>query len=63
MGKNDYTIYTALGVLLIPASVLWILYRHGFLSIIDTLAVGVLAAAALLFGVKYLITKKVFSFK
>jgi len=54
--------YQIFGIFIVPVALFWILYRFGFLSIIDTIAVGILAAAGILFGVKYLFTKKIISF-
>lgn len=63
MGKTYPTLINLLGILLVPAAVFWVLYRYGFLSIIDALAVGILAAAALLFGARWLFTKRIIRFR
>jgi hypothetical protein len=46
----------------VPASLYWILYRYGFLPVIDTLAAGVLVAAGFVFGLKWLFSKRVIKF-
>jgi len=61
--NNNIGLKDLFGGLILPASLFWILYRFGFLSIIDALAVGILAAGAILFGAKYLFTKKFISFR
>lgn len=66
MGKKsggNSKFWTNVGIIIIPASLFWILYRYGFDLIIDALAVGVLAAGALLFGVRFLFTRKIISFR
>lgn len=60
MPKKEKTdILTIFGIILVPAALFWILYRHGFFAIIDSFAVGILAAAALLFGLRWLWRKKI----
>lgn len=60
--KPNYSIYTIVGILLVPASLSWILYRYGLSSIVDALAVGILAGFGLLMGIKYIISKKIIKF-
>ena len=50
--------YKSMVVFLTILAGLWILYRYGFLSIIDAFAVGILALAGLIYGVSYLFRKK-----
>jgi hypothetical protein len=57
LGTIDILLY-----IIIPFSVFWILYRHGFLSVIDALAVGILAAAGILFSLRWLAKRKIISF-
>lgn len=49
-------------VIMVPAALFWLLYRHGFFAIIDSVSAGILAGAALLFGVKWLFTKRIIQF-
>lgn len=60
--KSDYSLLSLIGILLVPGSIFWILYRYGFGSIIDALAVGILVGFGILKGIKFLISKKVIKF-
>jgi hypothetical protein len=62
MVKNEISIADVFLVILLPAALFWLLYRHGFLSILDSVSAGVLAGAALLLGVKWLFTKRIIQF-
>ena len=71
MGKNRntqpsralYGLSKIVGILLIPAAIFWLLFRHDLYSIIDAITIGIIASAGFVFGVKYLFTKKIIRFK
>jgi hypothetical protein len=62
MTKSKNPPFQILAILLGPVALFWVLYRYGFYILIDTVAVGILAATGLIFGLKYLFQKKIFKF-
>jgi hypothetical protein len=59
---RTFTFIDVITYLVVPLSLFWILYRFGFLSIIDTLAIGVIAIAIILLGIRWILNKKFISF-
>jgi hypothetical protein len=62
MGKFRKPSFQILGIILSPVALFWVLYRHSFYAILDSIAVGILVGVGFIFGLKYLFQKKIFKF-
>ena len=63
MVKNRKVLLELVSVLLIPFALFWILYRYGFLKIIDVLAVAVVIAVLGYVVFRLLLRFRVLSFR